>query len=72
MTAEARKMAEELRRLPVDDLVDIHSELIRAIYEKEGAEGLDAERKQAIQKRIEEIDAGKVDPLDAFDELAKM
>lgn len=72
MTGEGKNIASRLWELPVDDLVDIHSQLLAAIYAKDGEECFDAERRATIQRRIAEIDAGEVEPLDAFGELARM
>ena len=72
MTGEGKQIASQLLKLPVDDLVDIHSQLLAAIYAKEGDGQFDAERRTTIRRRIAEIDAGEVEPLDAFAELSKM
>lgn len=54
------KIAREMTRLPLEDMVALHEELISVIHEKEGAEGLHPSYVAEIKRRITEIKSGKV------------
>ena len=72
MTNEGQKVGERIPDLPLEDLVNLHSQLTMAIYEREDTEGLEPGFWSEIQKRIEQIDNGTVQGVDAFSALAKM
>jgi hypothetical protein len=72
MTNEGQKVGERIPDLPLEDLVNLHSQLTMAIYEREDTEGLEPGFWSEIQKRIQQIDAGTVQGVDAFSALAKM
>ena len=72
MTNEGQKVGERIPVLPLEDLVNLHSQLTMAIYEREDTEGLEPGFWSEIQKRIQQIDAGTVQGVDAFSALAKM
>jgi putative addiction module component (TIGR02574 family) len=72
MTAVAKKISEQIRHLPLEDMVQLHEHLIVSIQEKEGTERLDSEFRDEIQRRVEEIDSGKTKGVDAFKALKEM
>ena len=72
MTKDGKKVVERIHGLQLEDLVNLHSQLTMAIYEHEDAEGLEPEFWSEIQKRIEQIDTGAVQGVDAFSALAKI
>ena len=72
MTNEGQKVGERIHGLPLEDLVNLHSQLTMAIYKREDTEGLEPGFWSEIQKRIERIDTGTVQGVDAFSALAKM
>ena len=72
MTNEGHKVGERINTLPLEDLVDLHSQLTMAIYEREDSEGIEPGFWAEIQQRIQQIDDGTVQGVDAFSALAKM
>jgi putative addiction module component (TIGR02574 family) len=72
MTAIAKKIEAEIQRLPLDDMLALHEHLIVSIHESEEARRLDPAFRREIQRRVEEIDSGKVQGTDALDALEKM
>lgn len=72
MTAVAKKIEQEMRDLPLEDMLALHEQLIASIGEKEDATPLDPVFKKEIQRRVEEVDSGKVDGVDPFKALKEM
>lgn len=72
MTVAAAKIEQELRRLPTEDLLAIHERLVVSIQEREEAEGLDPDFREEIRRRIEEVDSGKTEGVEAFEALKQM
>ena len=72
MASEGQRVGEWIRSLPLEDLVDLHSQLTMAIYEREDTEGLDPGFWPQIQRRIQQINAGTVQGGEAFSTLVKM
>jgi putative addiction module component (TIGR02574 family) len=72
MTAIARKIEEQIRQLPLEDMMLLHEHLTVSIHEREESERIDPSFRAEIQRRIEEIDSGKIKGTDAFEELKKM
>lgn len=70
MTAMGKKIGQEIRQLPLEDMLTLHEQLIVTIHEKE--ESLDPAFREEIQRRIKEIDAGKVEGTDPFRALEEM
>ena len=54
------KIAREITRLPLEDMVMLHEELISVIHEKEEEEGLDPAYVKELKRRVAEIKSGKV------------
>ncbi|MGO8676266.1 MAG: hypothetical protein ACLQVX_10395 [Limisphaerales bacterium] len=65
MTATATKIEQELRRLPMEDLLAIHDHLVVSIHEREEAERLDPAFREDVRRRVEEIDSGKTSATDS-------
>jgi putative addiction module component (TIGR02574 family) len=72
MTAIGKKIEEEIQHLPLEDMLALHEHLIVSIHEREEARRLDPAFRDEIQRRVEEIDSGKVQGTDAFEALKKM
>ncbi len=60
MTTNTVKIAREIKRLPVEEMVALHEELILTIHEKEEEEGLDPAFVKERKRRVAEIKSGKV------------
>jgi len=72
MTAAAKRIEQEIRNLPMEDMLVLHEHLVASIHEREQAEPLDPAFREEIQRRVHEIDSGKVKGLDAFEALKDM
>ncbi len=72
MTNEGQKVGERIPDLPLEDLVNLHSQLTMAIYEREDTEGLEPGFWSEIQKRIKQIDSDTIQGVNAFSALAKI
>jgi len=72
MTASARKIEQSFADLPLEDLLALYGRLLETIYTRENAEGLDPDFRAEIQRRIDEIDAGRAQRVDAFAALKQM
>ncbi len=72
MSAATENIERAIRELPVDEMVSMHEHLIAAIHEKADAEGLDPAFREAVARRVLEIDAGTAKGVDAFEALRKM
>ena len=72
MTAIAEKIEREIRQLPMEDLLALHERLIASIQEKEDTEKLDPAFRDDIERRVNEIDAGQVQGVEAFQALKEM
>lgn len=72
MTVAAEKIQNDIRQLSLDDMLELHEQLLASIGEKENAQDLDPAYAEQIRKRIEEIDAGRVAGIDAFQALKEM
>ena len=72
MTAAAKKIEQELRQLPVEDLLALHEHLIVSIHEKEEAGQLEPAFRDEIRRLVEEVDAGKTEGVEAFEALKGM
>jgi putative addiction module component (TIGR02574 family) len=72
MTAAAKKIEQEFRQLPAEDLLALHEHLVVSIHEREEAEQLDPAFRDEIRRRVEEIDAGETEGVDAFEALKGM
>ena len=59
-----------MRQLPLEDMLVLHEQLMASIHEKE--ETLDPAFREEIRRRVEEIDAGKADGVDALRALEEM
>jgi putative addiction module component (TIGR02574 family) len=72
MTAVAKRIEQEIRQLPIEDMIVLHEHLTTSIHEKEDDERLDPAFREEIQRRIDEIDSGKAQGVDAFEALKEM
>ncbi|MGD1086123.1 MAG: addiction module protein [Verrucomicrobiota bacterium] len=72
MTAIAKKIEEEIQQLPLEDMLALHEHLIVTIHESEEARTLDPAFRAEIQRRVDEIDSGKVQGTDALEALKQM
>ncbi len=72
MTKVAEHIAQEFRSLPIEEMLALHESLITTIQEREEAAGLDPAFRTDIQRRIREIDSGKVEGVEAFKALEQM
>jgi hypothetical protein len=70
MTAIAKRIEQEIRELPIEDMLLLHEQLVLSIHEKESA--LDPKFREVIERRISEIDSGKAEGVDAFQALKEM
>jgi len=72
MTAIAKRIEQEIRELPMEDMLFLHEQLVASIHEKEDAQTLDPAFRDAIQQRVKEIDSGNAKGVDAFQALKEM
>ena len=72
VTATAQKIEQEIKELSLPDLVALYPSLVEAMYAKEDAEGLDPAFRNDILRRIDEIDAGRAEGVDAFKALNEL
>ena len=72
MTAIAKKIEQEMRDLPLDDMLALHEQLIASIHEKEDTQPLDSAFREEIQRRVKQIDSGKAEGVDPFKALKEM
>ena len=72
MTAVATKIEQEIRQLPLEDMLALHQHLLVSIQEKEDTQRLDPAFRDEIERRVKEIDSGKADGVDAFVALKEM
>ena len=72
VTATARKIEQEIKELSLQDLVALYPRLVEAMYAKEDDEGLDPAFRNDILRRIDEIDAGRAEGVDAFKALNEL
>ena len=72
MTATAKKIEAEIQHLPLEDMLALHEHLIVSIHQREEARSLDPAFRDDIQRRIDEVDSGRVQGTDALESLKKM
>ncbi len=72
MTAIAKKLGEEIQHLALEDMLALHEHLIVSIHQREEARSLDPAFRSDIQRRIDEIDSGRVQGTDALESLKNM
>ena len=72
MTATAKRIEQEIRQLPLEEMLILHEHLVASIHEKEDTQELDPAYCEEIQRRVKEIDSGKVEGIDAFQALNEM
>jgi len=72
MTAAAKRIEQEIRQLPLEEMLILHEHLVASIHEKEDTQELDPAYCEEIQRRVKEIDSGKVEGIDAFQALNEM
>ena len=72
MTAVAKKIEQEMQHLPLEDLLVLHEHLIVSIHEKEDTQQLDPAFRHEIRRRVQEVDSGKAEGVDAFEALKEM
>ena len=72
MTATAQRIQQEIRQLPLEDMLVLHEHLVLSIHEKEQTEQLDPSFRDEIQRRVKEIDSGKAAGVEAFGALREM
>ncbi len=66
MSPRTQAIEQEIKELSLDEMVVLYDHLMATIQERESAEGLDEERKETIERRTKEIDAGSVEGQEAF------
>ena len=71
MTAAAIRIENEIRGLPLEDQLALHTQILVLIY-KDEPQPLDPAFREEILRRIEEIDAGEVQGSDPFEALRRM
>ena len=72
MTATVKRIEQEIRELPLEDMLVLHDQLVSSIHEKEDAQKLDPAFREEIQRRVKEIDSGKAEGVDALQALKEM
>lgn len=72
MSVATEKIARAIQKLPMEQMVLMHEQLISAIHDKADTEGLDPDFRDEIQQRVKDIDAGKAKGVEAFRALRKM
>ena len=72
MTAAAKKIEQEIRQLPLDDMLVLHEHLVASIHEKEDTQPFDPAFRAEIQRRVKEVDSGKAKGVDAFQVVREM
>lgn len=72
MIATAKKLEEEIRQLPLEDMLVLHEWLVASIHEKEDTQRLDPVFRDEIQRRVKEVESGKAEGVDAFEALKEM
>jgi hypothetical protein len=72
MTAIAKRIEGEIQQLPLEDMMELHEHLIVSIHESAESRRLDPAFRRTIQRRVEEIDTGKVEGTDAVETLKEM
>ena len=72
MTAVAKRIEQEIQQLPIEDMIVLHEHLTVSIHEKEDDQKLDPAFREEIRRRIDEIDSGKAQGVDAFQALEGM
>lgn len=65
------KITREIMRLPLEDMVTLHEELISAIHERE-EEGFDPAYVTEIKRRVAKVKSGKAKKIDALKALKRM
>ncbi len=70
MTAIGHKIEQELKSLPIEDMLLIHEHLLASIEQREA--DLPDDYRREIERRITEIDSGTEKGVDAFEALKKM
>lgn len=70
MTAIAQKIEQELKGLPLEDMLLIHEHLLASIEQREA--DLPEDYRREIERRIQQIDAGTEKGVDAFEALKNM
>lgn len=59
-------------RLPLEDMIALHEELISVIHEKEAGEGLPPSYVAEIKRRVAEVKSGKAKRINALKALRRM
>jgi hypothetical protein len=72
MTATAKRIEQEIRELPLEDMLVLHDQLVASIHEKEEAQKLDPAFREEIQRRVKEIGSGTAEGVDALQALKEM
>jgi hypothetical protein len=72
MSVATEKIARAIQKLPMEQMLMMHEDLIAVIHDKAESQGLDPEFRKEIEQRIKDIDAGKAKGADAIRALRKM
>lgn len=59
MTTTASRIEKEIRRLPVEDMVELHERLIVTIHQAEEKLGLSDAWRKELERRAADINAGR-------------
>ena len=66
------KITREMTRLPLEDMLTLHEELISVIHAREEEEGLHSSYVAEIKRRVAEVKSGKAKKIDAFKAVRRM
>ena len=72
VTAIAQRIENEIPQLSLEEMMALHAKLLASIGKMENTQKLDPSYVNEIQRRIAEIDTGKVEGTDAFQSLKEM
>lgn len=71
MSPIVNKLKKEMERLSVDEMVDLHEELIDRIHER-STMTRDTAFRNTLERRVEELESGAVKGIDAIDVLKSL
>ncbi|RJP18557.1 MAG: hypothetical protein C4527_28795 [Candidatus Omnitrophota bacterium] len=67
-----KEIEEQIQGLSLPDMMALHESLIVSIQEREDQEGIEPSYKAELERRIDEINSGKVKGVDAIKSLEEM
>jgi hypothetical protein len=72
MSPTIEKIKKEVEELSVGEMVELHEKLIERIHARDEKYGLEPGFKSALERRIRDVDDGKVEGRDAFEGLKEI